>query len=823
MTNCNIDFQSEIQKEIKDLSSFEIKFSEKFERVKNQKGKSNFCYIASSWLYKGKEYAILSFIDWSLMSEYKRLKSWSDNDLQHYSEKERAEIKAECEKKQKEIREKEAIQRAEKIKEAKEIYEKFKDNKLTLENYKNTYLNDKGFTFEEVSKADSSLFLGNDRFGEFVGYPLYLKNEFVGIQKLYRKQGNSNNKYFQGLAGVHGIGNLEKENLDIVYIAEGLATGLSLYLALNKPVYIAGSCTNFEKCLREVISQVRAINPNCLIIFACDRDKSKAGEIAAIKACKGHLGVSYKLPYLSDSLLDKENEKLDFDDLRTLESLDSIRKQLDPVKLIENFYQDYSSFSEKSLKAMIREREKEVKSLERKSVNEKDLIELEKKLNCKDLITELLNREIAFTHIGGATSFIDNKAITERDSFEIYTKDYLIDKYSNKLGFIGFGKEKAKYENYFKIYLTNRNRKDFDYIEFDPSSKALENNKCFNLFKGFKYAPNQEIDTLFFWDHAFKALCNENQEAFSYLKKYLAHIFQKPYELPRIALVWAESGQGIGKGTFFNAIHSLLGYYCQVFDSSDQLTGRFNKESCNKLLVIANEATWGGDKQKEGILKAFITDPFRNLELKHKEAVRVRNFTRLIVTSNEDWAVPVGLDDRRFIFFKANKEFEGNIEYFKDFQSKINNESFLRSLMFDLMREDLSNFKPTERPKSLANNSLSHKIKTMSNVAKFWYDCLGYEYNCLLLESYEWIETLYKRDLTDLFFDDYCKKHKVAHPPSKQGFWIELKKYLPKSVKFNENQIFISGRAGNRDRTLENLKFSECKDFFNKEILKLEI
>ena len=230
------------------------------------------------------------------------------------------------------------IERAKKIKEALEIYEKFKDNKLSLENYKNTYLNDKGFTLNDL-KADSSLFIGNDYFGEFIGYPLYLNNEFVGIKRLYQDK-----KYTKGLTGFHRLGNLEKENLNICFIVEGYATGLSVHLALNKTVFIADNCHKLKDCVKEAISQVRAINPNCLIVICTDKDKNKIGEIKAREAYNEQLGVIFKLPYLSDSLEDKEKEKLDFDDLRTLESLDSIRKQLDPDKLIQDIGYQYFEY-----------------------------------------------------------------------------------------------------------------------------------------------------------------------------------------------------------------------------------------------------------------------------------------------------------------------------------------------------------------------------------------------------------------------------------------------------------------------------------------------
>jgi hypothetical protein len=59
------------------------------------------------------------------------------------------------------------------------------------------------------------------------------------------------------------------------------------------------------------------------------------------------------------------------------------------------------------------------------------------------------------------------------------------------------------------------------------------------------------------------------------------------------------------------------------------------------------EAFWAGDKAAAGALKNLITEDEIMFERKGVDAISA--FTRLIFTSNEDWAAPVGVDERRFL------------------------------------------------------------------------------------------------------------------------------------------------------------------------------
>lgn len=114
-----------------------------------------------------------------------------------------------------------------------------------------------------------------------------------------------------------------KEALEI-FICEGLATGLSILLAKpNSLVVVAYNCHN----LQEVAYNIKTKYPQKKIIIAGDNDSSKPQNIGKLKAeeTAKELGLTCVLP----SFKDLSNNPSDFDDLRRLESLEEVLRQLD--------------------------------------------------------------------------------------------------------------------------------------------------------------------------------------------------------------------------------------------------------------------------------------------------------------------------------------------------------------------------------------------------------------------------------------------------------------------------------------------------------------
>ena len=71
--------------------------------------------------------------------------------------------------------------------------------------------------------------------------------------------------------------------------------------------------------------------------------------------------------------------------------------------------------------------------------------------------------------------------------------------------------------------------------------------------------------------------------------------------------------------TTVEAIDKLLGSHYAPLANLDQILGRFNSHLKNAILVLADEAIWGGNKREIGALKALITEPKMFIEGKGKD------------------------------------------------------------------------------------------------------------------------------------------------------------------------------------------------------------
>lgn len=132
----------------------------------------------------------------------------------------------------------------------------------------------------------------------------------------------------------------------------------------------------------------------------------------------------------------------------------------------------------------------------------------------------------------------------------------------------------------------------------------------------------------------------------SYLD-FIAHMFQKPHERPLVS--WTLRGT---MGSYKNYNIDLIGQILSgaVYETSnidDLLTGKFNSHLDGKLLIIADEVLWGGDKKLEGSMKDFVTKKSIWVERKGFEKYKRDFVPRLFMTSNSDYTNSATLDERR--------------------------------------------------------------------------------------------------------------------------------------------------------------------------------
>jgi hypothetical protein len=161
--------------------------------------------------------------------------------------------------------------------------------------------------------------------------------------------------------------------------------------------------------------------------------------------------------------------------------------------------------------------------------------------------------------------------------------------------------------------------------------------------------------------------------------------------------------QGAGKGIFARTFGSFFGDHFAHIANGDQSTGRFNASVGKSCFVFLDEAVWAGDKKGEGVLKALITEPTLSLEAKFRDPITVKNCLRIMVASNNEWAVPAGVGDRRWLILNISNRYAGtkNATYFAALKLEIDNGG-AAAMLHDLLAIDLSGFNVRDVPRTAA-------------------------------------------------------------------------------------------------------------------------
>jgi len=89
--------------------------------------------------------------------------------------------------------------------------------------------------------------------------------------------------------------------------------------------------------------------------------------------------------------------------------------------------------------------------------------------------------------------------------------------------------------------------------------------------------------------------------------------------------------------------------------------------------LFSDEAVWPGHKDKEGALKALVSEPTMTIEPKGVNAFTMPNCLKVFMASNSDWIVPAGVDDRRFAVFRVSEDRKQDHAYFGRLQRQLDN------------------------------------------------------------------------------------------------------------------------------------------------------
>ncbi|MGJ0316980.1 DUF5906 domain-containing protein [Aliarcobacter cryaerophilus] len=274
----------------------------------------------------------------------------------------------------------------------------------------------------------------------------------------------------------------------------------------------------------------------------------------------------------------------------------------------------------------------------------------------------------------------------------------------------------------FDVY--GNSMKRYHNICFKPNKNTSQE---YNLWKGFPIIDAYSHDVSPFLSFIYEAI---GEEA-NYVLDYFAHMIQKPEEKPRYCLVFKGS-KGVGKNTIEEALGKDLLYTENYYRTSqpEQFFGKFNFHVAQNLLSVMQELKWDNGKNYDSILKDMITETSRSVEQKFMDQVMFDNYSRIVITTNEDWAVPAkGKDERRYcvISFPDKKYalLDEKIKSYYKWKEEFGEEAKMALMNFLKMR-DLSEFDIDKAPET--KGLIEQMEYSLTGVDKFVYDALHNAY-----------------------------------------------------------------------------------------------
>ncbi len=264
--------------------------------------------------------------------------------------------------------------------------------------------------------------------------------------------------------------------------------------------------------------------------------------------------------------------------------------------------------------------------------------------------------------------------------------------------------EAKKYTNVAIYWLGSTGMRDVDKFVFDPQHKYDPNSPIFNKWRYFKTNPIKG-DCSLILNYIMDDICNKDEYKYKWLMSWCAHMFQRPWEKPEIAV--AIFGlKGVGKSMLFWMLRTLMDgklrageanrYYHKVAKSKG-LFPRFNAHMEENILLVSEEISFVRDKEIVGPLTDFISSDTVNVEIKNGPTRDVPSYSRVGITLNDEHIVPASQDERRYAVFRASAAHQGNKSYYKAIINQFNSMG-AEALMYELMHWDISVFDIRQHP-----------------------------------------------------------------------------------------------------------------------------
>lgn len=301
--------------------------------------------------------------------------------------------------------------------------------------------------------------------------------------------------------------------------------------------------------------------------------------------------------------------------------------------------------------------------------------------------------------------------IKEGDNPYMMTPRQLLDSYSH-INYLDFNDGKMTKKNFVSSWTKDDTIRKFDKLDFLPPP-LICNDNVYNQWAGFtadKLPPitedlTKETNEIF---EVFKALCGDDDVNWSYFEKWIAQMIQQPGEITGISVLM-KSIEGCGKGFICEVLKAIMGdeYYYQSGNAETDVFSRFSNALRFRVLININESRAKTNYDYQDLIKHIITAPSITYEEKGKQSIVIKNCARLLFTTNNDFAMPLSDDERRFVIFESSSKYKGKTEIWNKLFNYIKNPKIIKALYNHFMNINVNDVDwINDRPKTEVYNDL---------------------------------------------------------------------------------------------------------------------
>ena len=196
-----------------------------------------------------------------------------------------------------------------------------------------------------------------------------------------------------------------------------------------------------------------------------------------------------------------------------------------------------------------------------------------------------------------------------------------------------------------------------------------------------------------------KRVAGDDQALSAYVLCWLAHLMQKPYDLPGVMLVL--SGQkGAGKDTPFDFLiaHVFGKYSAKNYTKNEQFFEKHDTGRKGMFLVKLEEADTKICHQHSSDIKGMVTGSEVIFNGKNEKPVTVPNYTRYIFTTNKGNPVDFKDGERRFVILPCATDKVQDTVYWGMVRKRLFNDQVGKAVAEFLLSWDISEFDVRKLP-----------------------------------------------------------------------------------------------------------------------------